>query len=149
MRRLIPGPFTFLLPATKLVPKLVMEPKRKTTGIRVPDSAICQALLEELGNPIVSTSAKLGGDPVGSLGLSFGQTWEWESDPWDEGGIFAAEEMRQLEKQVDLVLDDDAPRRAKVSTVIDLTGSEPLVVRAGLGYEQVADLNLKLVGEDG
>jgi tRNA A37 threonylcarbamoyladenosine synthetase subunit TsaC/SUA5/YrdC len=57
--------------------------------------------------------------------------------------------MRQLEKQVDLVLDDDAPRRAKVSTVIDLTGSEPLVVRAGLGYEQVADLNLKLVGEDG
>ncbi|MFS8883792.1 L-threonylcarbamoyladenylate synthase [Synechococcus sp. R55.3] len=149
MRRLIPGPFTFLLPATKLVPKLVMDPKRKTTGIRVPDSAICQALLEELGNPIVSTSAKLGGDPVGSLGLSFGQTWEWESDPWDEGGIFAAEEMRQLEKQVDLVLDDDAPRRAKVSTVIDLTGSEPLVVRAGLGYEQVADLNLKLVGEDG
>jgi tRNA A37 threonylcarbamoyladenosine synthetase subunit TsaC/SUA5/YrdC len=57
--------------------------------------------------------------------------------------------MRQLEKQVDLVLDDDAPRRAKVSTVIDLTGSEPLVVRAGLGYEQVADLNLKPVEEDG
>ncbi|HIK19843.1 MAG TPA: threonylcarbamoyl-AMP synthase [Synechococcus sp. M44_DOE_062] len=148
MRRLIPGPFTFLLPATKLVPKLVMDPKRKTTGIRVPDSAICQALLEELGNPIVSTSAKLGGDPVGSLDLSSAQAWEWESDLWAEGGIFAAEEMQQLEKQVDVVLDDDAPRQAKVSTVIDLTGSEPLVVRAGLGYEQVADL-LKPVEEDG
>jgi len=142
MRRLIPGPFTFLLPATKLVPKLVLDPKRKTTGIRVPDSAICQALLEELGNPIVSTSAKLSGDPVGSLNLSSGRVGEWDIAPWDEGGIFAAEEMQHLEKQVDLVLDDDAPYRAKVSTVIDLTGSEPLVVRAGLGYEQVTDLEL-------
>jgi tRNA threonylcarbamoyl adenosine modification protein (Sua5/YciO/YrdC/YwlC family) len=49
IKRLIPGPYTFLLPATKLVPKLVMSPKRKTTGIRVPDHAICQALLQALG----------------------------------------------------------------------------------------------------
>lgn len=147
MRRLIPGPFTFLLPATKLVPKLVMDPKRKTTGIRVPDSTICQALLAELGNPIVSTSAKLGGDPVGSLEVGFDSAGDWE-----EGGIFTAEEMRQLEKQVDLVLDDEAPYRAQVSTVIDLTGPEPLLVRAGLGYEQVADLinlNLKPVEAEG
>ncbi|HTL90134.1 MAG TPA: L-threonylcarbamoyladenylate synthase, partial [Leptolyngbya sp.] len=46
MRSLIPGSYTFLLPATKLVPKLVMNPKRKTTGIRVPDHAVCQALLK-------------------------------------------------------------------------------------------------------
>ena len=44
MRHLVPGPYTFILPATKLVPKLVMNPKRKTTGIRVPDQAVCQAL---------------------------------------------------------------------------------------------------------
>lgn len=53
IRHLIPGPYTFLLPATKLVPKLVMNPKRKTTGIRVPDHPICQALLKSLGNPII------------------------------------------------------------------------------------------------
>ncbi|MGL5076899.1 MAG: L-threonylcarbamoyladenylate synthase, partial [Waterburya sp.] len=57
MKHLIPGPYTFLLPATKQVPKLVMSPKRKTTGIRVPDNVLCQELLTRLGNPIVSTSA--------------------------------------------------------------------------------------------
>ncbi len=138
MRRLIPGPFTFLLPATKLVPKLVMDPKRKTTGIRVPNSTICQALLGELGNPIVSTSAKVRGDTVGALDFGFGLEEE------DEDGLesLAAEEMQHLEKQVDLVLEDEAPYRGQVSTVIDLTGPEPVVVRAGLGYEQVADLQL-------
>jgi tRNA threonylcarbamoyl adenosine modification protein (Sua5/YciO/YrdC/YwlC family) len=53
MRHLIPGPYTFLLPATKLVPKLVMNPKRKTTGIRVPDHPVSQALLNALGNQII------------------------------------------------------------------------------------------------
>ncbi|NES98463.1 MAG: threonylcarbamoyl-AMP synthase, partial [Desertifilum sp. SIO1I2] len=62
MKSLIPGPYTFLLPATKLVPRMVMAPKRKTTGIRVPDHAICQELLNALGNPIISTSAHLVGD---------------------------------------------------------------------------------------
>ncbi|MGQ9837035.1 MAG: L-threonylcarbamoyladenylate synthase [Cyanobacteriota bacterium] len=138
MRRLIPGPFTFLLPATKLVPKLVIAPKRKTIGIRVPDSPICQALLQELGNPIVSTSAKLSGNPIGSL--NFRSSREWEAG--DSLESLAAEEMKHLKKQVDLVLEDEAPYRAKVSTVIDLTGPEPLVVRAGLGYDQVADLQL-------
>jgi tRNA threonylcarbamoyl adenosine modification protein (Sua5/YciO/YrdC/YwlC family) len=57
MKSMVPGPYTFILPTTKLVPKLVMDPKRKTTGIRVPDSAVCLALIEALGNPIISTSA--------------------------------------------------------------------------------------------
>src|SRR6476469_10274531 len=51
MKRLIPGPYTFLLPATKLVPQIVQNPKRKTTGIRVPDHPVCQALLQTLENP--------------------------------------------------------------------------------------------------
>lgn len=126
MRKLIPGPYTFVLPATKLVPKLVMDPKRKTTGIRVPDHPLCQALLLELDNPIISTSAKLGSeDPVASLGL----------DP---------EELIRLGKQVDLIVDDEAPYSSQVSTVLDLTGEIPQVVRQGLGYEQV----MALLGQD-
>ncbi|MEO0934438.1 MAG: L-threonylcarbamoyladenylate synthase, partial [Cyanobacteria bacterium J06641_2] len=62
MKHLIPGTYTFLLPATKLVPKLVQNPKRKTTGIRVPDNAVCLSLLEALGNPIISTSAHIPND---------------------------------------------------------------------------------------
>ena len=59
MKRVIPGPYTFLLPATKQVPKMVLSPKRRTSGIRVPDQAISQGLLEALGNPIISTSAHI------------------------------------------------------------------------------------------
>ena len=57
MRRLLPGPYTFVLPGSKLVPKIMLT-KRKTAGIRVPDNRICMALVEALGNPIISTSAK-------------------------------------------------------------------------------------------
>ncbi len=121
MRKLIPGPYTFLLPATKLVPKLVMDPKRKTTGIRVPHHPLCQALLQELDNPIVSTSAKLGSrDPVPSLAL----------DPQD---------LEQLGKQVDLIVDDESPYHNELSTVLDLTGASPQLVRQGMGYEQVVE----------
>jgi tRNA threonylcarbamoyl adenosine modification protein (Sua5/YciO/YrdC/YwlC family) len=57
MKRLLPGPYTFILEASRLVPKIIL-PKRLTTGIRVPDNAICQALIAELGQPIISTSVK-------------------------------------------------------------------------------------------
>jgi len=57
MRRLLPGPYTFILQASRLVPKIIL-PKRQTTGIRVPDHPICQALVQELGQPIISTSVK-------------------------------------------------------------------------------------------
>ena len=64
MKSLVPGPFTFILPATKLVPKLVLNPKRKTTGIRVPDHKVSQTIIEALGNPIISTSANLTEDDI-------------------------------------------------------------------------------------
>ncbi|MEN9266429.1 MAG: L-threonylcarbamoyladenylate synthase, partial [Thermostichales cyanobacterium BF4_bins_65] len=86
MRPLVPGPYTFILPATKLVPKLVQNPKRKTTGIRVPDHPLCQALLQTLGHPLVSTSAHLG-----DVTLPI---------PWE------AEELEHLSKQVDLIIED-------------------------------------------
>jgi tRNA threonylcarbamoyl adenosine modification protein (Sua5/YciO/YrdC/YwlC family) len=57
MRRLLPGPYTFILEATRLVPKIIL-PKKKSTGIRVPDNKICLAIVAELGHPIVSTSIK-------------------------------------------------------------------------------------------
>ncbi|MFA4915665.1 MAG: L-threonylcarbamoyladenylate synthase [Syntrophales bacterium] len=66
MKRFLPGPYTFILEASRLVPKIIL-PKRHTTGIRVPDNRICLALLKELGQPIISTSVKsdnnLMGDP--------------------------------------------------------------------------------------
>lgn len=57
MKRLLPGPYTFILEASRLVPKIIL-PKRPTTGIRVPDNAICLSLIRELGQPIISTSVK-------------------------------------------------------------------------------------------
>ncbi len=119
MRRLTPGPYTFLLPATKWVPKLVRDPKRKIAGIRIPDHPLCQALLQELDQPLISTSAKIEGEVLGPYALT-----PQEFDP--------------LEKQVDLVVLTDAPLIAQVSTVLDMTSPSPTVVRAGLGYEQVA-----------
>lgn len=122
MRSLIPGPYTFLLPATKLVPKLVMHPKRKTTGIRVPDHPLCAALLKILGNPIISTSAHALTDEEHEL--------EYPSQ---------AELFDSLEKSVDVIVDTGEEPTYQVSTILDLSGEEPVVVRQGLGWEAVAD----------
>lgn len=115
MRRLIPGPYTFLLPATKLVPKLVMNPKRKTTGIRVPDSSVCQALLQTLGNPIISTSAHLP---------------DLEDLELEKAALF-----EHLDKLVDIILDDDQEMGYQTSSIVDLSGKAPEVLRQGLGWE--------------
>jgi tRNA threonylcarbamoyl adenosine modification protein (Sua5/YciO/YrdC/YwlC family) len=120
IRRLVPGPYTFLLPATKLVPRLVMNPKRKTTGIRVPDHVISQALLQALGNPIISTSAP------SALEIQ-------------DSHISPVELFDHFEKLVDIIIDDDSPVGFQVSTILDLTEVEPVVVRKGLGWEAIAD----------
>lgn len=121
MRRLIPGPYTFLLPATKQVPKLVVEPKRKTTGIRVPDRPICQNILQSLGNPIISTSAHLP----------------------DQDEFMMAEKAELFDlfdKLVDIIIDDDQESGYETSSIIDFTGQEPKVVREGLGWETLQEL---------
>jgi tRNA threonylcarbamoyl adenosine modification protein (Sua5/YciO/YrdC/YwlC family) len=128
MKSLIPGPYTFLLPATKLVPQLVMNPKRKTTGIRVPDHAVCHALLEAVGNPIISTSAHLVSEDEAAT-----------TDKAEMNGFYSkAELFDQLEKLVDVIVDDSSEPSFEVSTILDLTGEEPVVVRQGLGWEAVA-----------
>ena len=107
-----PGPYVFILPATREVPKRVSHPSRKTIGLRVPDHAVTQALLQELGGPLLSTTLILPGETV----------------PQNDG-----HEIRdRLEHALDLVLDGGACG-IEPSTVIDLTGPAPRLVRAGLG----------------
>lgn len=110
MRHLLPGPYTFILNATRQVPKVLLE-KRKTVGIRVPDNPVCHALLAEFGGPVISTSASLPGHDY------IGDTDTIES-------TFA--------RRVDLFL-DAGPGGMEPSTVIDLTQDEPVLIRQGKG----------------
>jgi len=124
MKHLIPGPYTFLLPATKLVPRLVQNPKRKTTGIRVPKHNVCSALLNALENPIISTSAHLTQD-------------EDETALETETNISQAELFDSLDKLVDVIVDDGSEPGYQVSTILDLIG-QPTITRQGLGWEEAA-----------
>jgi tRNA threonylcarbamoyl adenosine modification protein (Sua5/YciO/YrdC/YwlC family) len=108
MRRLLPGPYTFILNATKEVPR-TLRMKRKTVGVRVPSHPVTLALTHALGRPLVSTSASTDG--------------EFLIDP---------AEIEQRFPELELVLDADGCGLTP-STVIDLSGDEPVVVRAGAG----------------
>ncbi len=131
MKSLVPGPFTFILPATKLVPKLVLNPKRKTTGIRVPDHKVSQTIIEALGNPIISTSANLTEDDIDE---------EDFSDQAKNGKQKNVPELPKMElfdhfsKLVDLIIDDGSEHSYEVSTILDLTNDlNPQILRQGLG----------------
>ncbi|TAF08660.1 MAG: threonylcarbamoyl-AMP synthase, partial [Nostocales cyanobacterium] len=125
MKSLIPGPYTFLLPATKLVPRLVQNPKRKTTGIRVPDHAVCLALLEALGNPIISTSAHLPTHDIDD-----------EMQEMDTQSVLSRVELfDRLDHLVDIIIDTGEEPTPQVSTILDLTDEEPIITRKGLGWE--------------
>ncbi len=110
-----PGCYTFILEATREVPKRLQHPKRKTIGLRVPDHPILQALLADLGGPLLSTTLQLPGDdhPL--------------NDPYTIRDL--------LERQVDLVL-DGGYGDVDTTTVIDLCGETPVLVRAGKGDMQ-------------
>lgn len=126
VKRLIPGPYTFLLPATKEVPRMVMSPKRRTTGIRVPDNAICQSLMNALGNPVISTSALSAGFP--------------DLDNFEISKKSPAALFDQLDSLVDIIVDDGSSVLAtKVSTVLDLTTMNPQIIRQGLGWKAAVE----------
>lgn len=132
MRSLIPGSYTFLLPATKLVPKLVMNPKRRTTGIRVPDHPVCQALLKAIDNPIISTSAHI--------------SVEDETIPLkvrDPENLSLPELFDHMARLVDLIVDTGQEPTQLVSTILDLTNDQPEIVRKGLGWETAADWTME------
>jgi len=123
IRRLVPGPFTFLLPATKMVPNLVLNPKRNITGIRVPGHFLCQTLVAELGNPLISMSARLP---------------DWEEPETNE------EMFDMFDKHVDIIIEVDAEYRSpdgdNLSTMIDFTEDIPRIIREGLGIELASEL---------
>jgi tRNA threonylcarbamoyl adenosine modification protein (Sua5/YciO/YrdC/YwlC family) len=107
-----PGPYTFILEATKEVPRRVSHPSRRTIGLRVPDHRVTQALLEVFGQPLLGTTLIAPG----------------ESDPMND----PREIRERLQKQIQAVIDAGAcPRQA--TTVIDLSGDEPVLVRLGRG----------------
>ncbi|WP_292934638.1 L-threonylcarbamoyladenylate synthase [Noviherbaspirillum sp.] len=107
-----PGPYTFILEATKEVPRRLSHPSRKTIGLRVPENQIVQALLEDLGQPLLGTTLILPG----------------ENEPLTD-----PEEVRdQLARQVELVIDGGACSLVP-TTVIDLTADEPVLLRQGSG----------------
>jgi tRNA threonylcarbamoyl adenosine modification protein (Sua5/YciO/YrdC/YwlC family) len=110
MKRLLPGAYTFILKATKLVPKIAMT-KQKTVGIRIPDNKICLSLVRELGHPIISTSVYKPGEGL-------------YNDP--------AEIEERFGRQLDLVIDGGAIV-AEHSSIIDLTDDFPRVMRVGKG----------------
>jgi len=112
MKKALPGPFTFLLNASSRVPKL-LNSKKKTVGIRVPDHSIPRTLVRELGQPIVTTSIRDEDDVI-----------EYSTDP-----ELIYEKYRDL---VDVVIDGGYGNNV-ASTILDCTGEEILIVREGLG----------------
>lgn len=107
-----PGPYTFIFEASKEVPRRLMSPKRKTIGLRVPDNAIAQSLLSQLGGPLMSVTLLLPGDDYPL------------SDPYDI--------RTTLERDVDLVI-DGGYCGLEPTTVVDMSGDEIQLLRQGLG----------------
>jgi tRNA threonylcarbamoyl adenosine modification protein (Sua5/YciO/YrdC/YwlC family) len=114
-----PGAYTFILEATKEVPRRLSHPSRKTIGLRVPDNQIAGALLEELGQPLLGTTLILPG----------------ESDALTE----PEEIQEQLGRQIELIVDGGACS-FEPTTVIDLTDEQPVLVRQGRGDAKIFGL---------
>jgi len=112
LKTMTPGSYVFILEATRELPKRLQHPKRRTIGLRIPDHPVVDALLAELGEPILSSTLLL---------------------PGDESPLTEAAEIRErLEHRVELILDGGSCG-VEPTTVVDLTGSVPVVTRAGKG----------------
>lgn len=109
LRRLLPGPYTFVLEGSRQVPRLMLT-RQKTVGIRVPDHPVCHALATALGNPLLSTSVSSHNDYV--------------INAWEAGEAFG--------NQVDLIL-DGGPVPGEPSSIVSLVNDEPMVLREGAG----------------
>ena len=107
-----PGQYTFILPATKEVPRQLLHPKKKTVGVRIPDHPVVQALLAELGEPLLSSTLLLPD----------------EAEPLTQGW----EIKERLDHEVDVVV-DSGDCGTEPTTVIDFSGGEPEIVRRGAG----------------
>lgn len=112
LKHLTPGPFTFLLPATREVPRRLVHPKRRTIGLRVPQNAIALELLAVLDEPMMTTTMRLPG----------------QEQPLSDPELI----RERLEYEVDLII-DGGPGGTEPTTVVDLTGAVPEVIRQGVG----------------
>ena len=112
IKSLTPGPYTFILPATRQLPKMLQNPKRRTIGIRVPDHPLVTAMLDDLGEPIMSSTLSLPGD---ELPLT---------DP--------VEIEERIGHEVDLII-DAGPTGIEPTTVLDLSSGSVEVLRKGRG----------------
>jgi tRNA threonylcarbamoyl adenosine modification protein (Sua5/YciO/YrdC/YwlC family) len=112
IKSLAPGPYTFILPATREVPKRLQHPKRRTIGLRVPDHAIVRAMLDALGEPIMSSTLLLPGDDI----------------PMTD----AQEIEERIGSQIDLII-DGGPTCIEPSTVLDLSSGSVEILRRGRG----------------
>lgn len=122
IKRLIPGPYTFILPATREVPRLLTHPKKRTVGIRVPDYAICLDLIHELGHPALAITAKLP---------------DVENGHPEDGNreLF----LSRFDNIVDVIVDNQEPLESEETSVLDLTGDEPVLIREGRGMEKLKE----------
>jgi len=107
-----PGSYTFILPATKEVPRRLQHPRKKSVGVRIPRHVVAQALLAELGEPLVSSTLLLPG----------------QDEPMTDGWVIA----EQLDHAVDAVI-DSGDCGTEPTTVIDFSQQEPEIVRRGAG----------------
>jgi tRNA threonylcarbamoyl adenosine modification protein (Sua5/YciO/YrdC/YwlC family) len=107
-----PGPYTFILPATREVPRRLLHPKKKTVGVRIPEHAVAQAILAGLGEPLVSTTLLLPG----------------QTEPMTQGW----EIKETLDHAIDAVI-DSGECGTEPTTVIDFSGDEPEILRVGAG----------------
>src|ERR671915_954562 len=107
-----PGSYTFILPATKEVPRRLLHPKKRTVGVRIPDHVVVQALLTELGEPLLSSTLLLPG----------------ETEPMTQGWAI----KERLDHVIDAVI-DAGECGAEPSTVIDFSQDEPRILRRGAG----------------
>jgi tRNA threonylcarbamoyl adenosine modification protein (Sua5/YciO/YrdC/YwlC family) len=110
LRRYLPGPYTFVLKATRLVPRIVLT-KRNEVGIRIPDNRICQALVAELGNPILSSSVRMPDEQLLDDPRAIDNMYKGQVDLVVDGGVFLPEP----------------------SSIISLLEDEPTVIRVGKG----------------
>ena len=117
IKSLMPGPYTFVLPASKLVPRFAQNPKRKTSGIRVPESVFITELIKELGEPLISISAISSDD--------FSLPYEL---------------IEKISPRVDLVVEMQEYDFSGESTVIDMSGDDFEIIREGAGFEKARDL---------
>jgi tRNA threonylcarbamoyl adenosine modification protein (Sua5/YciO/YrdC/YwlC family) len=111
VKAVTPGSYTFILPASPEVPRRLLHPKKRTVGVRIPEHTVTQALLAELGEPLLSSTLLLPG----------------QDEPMTQGW----EIKEELDNQVDVVIDGECG--VEPTTVVDLSGEEPEILRVGAG----------------